>query len=418
MNRRIQVLLAIAALLACLPVAVGAKGPIRKGTLVVLCERDGEPFADATVFVDGKEAGRGPVVRVTVMAGAHKIVAGRTWDEGRYLAFSAPGVTVGDKQTIVVCAALEEVPEEQATALAFALAVRKTHDWDGRDVKAMTVDGRVVASVATWENKVRLDEIRDDGTARHLRTLEGRPTRIWDEVAFSRDGRLVAAWGTIYDSFDRVILVWNVSSGEEVATFVLRGANVTSLALSPDGAQLAAGFDPPSVRIWDVGTRELVSHVTGLQKINGVRTLQFSLDGRTIAMDADELDATEIAEVATGRSVRRVPGRLFGLFGDERFATLERRPARKGAPYELSLWSPATGAPSESRAVTSWSDPYCRAWPLCVYGRQVFDWRTGELLWTVPAYTVAISEDGTRLVTWSGIYELPVRILRSRAGGT
>jgi hypothetical protein len=161
-----------------------------------------------------------------------------------------------------------------------------------------------------------------------------------------------------------------------------------------------------------------VSHTAGLQKIVPVRRLQFSSDGRTLATSADEHDATQIVEVATGRRVGRLHGALYGLSGDGRFVTLERRPDRKAAPNELRFWSSTTGAPSESMPVTVWGDLYSRAWPLCVSGDSVFDWRTGEQLWRVPAHTRAISEDGTRLVTRDGIYELPVRILRSRADGT
>jgi WD40 repeat protein len=226
----------------------------------------------------------------------------------------------------------------------------------------------------------------------------------------------VAITSVVYETFDRFVTVWSVSTGARVATFTIRGENIEALAFSPDGRRLAAGFDPPSVRVWNLATEGLVCHVKGLQKINDVHRIVFTPDGRTLVTDGDEYETTVFVEVETGREVRRVPGMLQGLLDDGRLVTFVHE---QSTPYEarIHFWSSATGASLGSASVRAFSGPFCPAWPLCVYGGRVFDGRTGELLWATQANAGAVSADGTRLVTDDGIYRLPVRILRSRAGG-
>lgn len=65
-------------------------------------------------------------------------------------------------------------------------------------------------------------------------------------IAFSRDGRLVAA-----GSLDRTVKVWDLNSGREIATLA-NGSMSTSLAFFPSEPIIAASGEDGSVQFWDV----------------------------------------------------------------------------------------------------------------------------------------------------------------------
>jgi WD40 repeat protein len=71
-------------------------------------------------------------------------------------------------------------------------------------------------------------------------------------LAFSPDGKTLATTG-----YDRLIKLWDVSSGKEIRTLKDHSDTVYGLAFSPDGTLLASAAADRAVKIWDVasGTR-------------------------------------------------------------------------------------------------------------------------------------------------------------------
>jgi hypothetical protein len=107
---------------------------------------------------------------------------------------------------------------------------------------AFSPDSRTLAS--TEGNGVHLWEIAT-GKERARITC---PTKEVHAVAFSADGRLLAAGG-----WDGNIWLWDLATGEELARFAGHTGSLRGLAFSPDGRFLvsAGGVDTTGL-VWDV----------------------------------------------------------------------------------------------------------------------------------------------------------------------
>jgi RNA polymerase sigma factor (sigma-70 family) len=128
---------------------------------------------------------------------------------------------------------------------------------------AFAPDGRTVA-VDEGTGVVRIFEVataqerRVLGKAQELKGGPGMPgivaygliDRVGTSagtVAFSLDGRLLALAGT-----DRVVRVFDVATGKELAAFAGHQAAVDTLAFAPDGRSLASGSGDTTALVWNV----------------------------------------------------------------------------------------------------------------------------------------------------------------------
>ena len=71
------------------------------------------------------------------------------------------------------------------------------------------------------------------------------------QVAFSRDGRLLASSST-----DNTIRIWDVAGRRELRTLIGHTANIESLDFSPDSRLLASAGDDGGTFLWDANTGE------------------------------------------------------------------------------------------------------------------------------------------------------------------
>jgi WD40 repeat protein len=109
-----------------------------------------------------------------------------------------------------------------------------------------------------------------------VRTLgqPGAGASVVDGVAFSPDGRLIAA------ARGRTIRMWRSDDGTAVADLPTPHP-LTSIAFDPTEELLAAGDASGAVSIWDVDTQQLLTRFTGhTQLVSGIA---FSADGRYLA---------------------------------------------------------------------------------------------------------------------------------------
>ena len=179
-------------------------------------------------------------------------------------------------------------------------------DLNGRSF-ALSADG---TRVAVPNYNVKSIGIFERLTGKRLRNIQV-DSASGQHLSFSSDGRFLA--GAIGDR--RSAQVWDVDTGASMLK-VTAGNRVNTVAgaFSPDGRMFAFG-DGGHVRIWDTATWK---EGTGIQVVAtswGLASLQFSPDGRTLAIASGYGDGVRLYEFATRRERAHVdpPGSNKGI---------------------------------------------------------------------------------------------------------
>ncbi|HCX29960.1 MAG TPA: hypothetical protein DHU55_09370, partial [Blastocatellia bacterium] len=90
----------------------------------------------------------------------------------------------------------------------------------------------------------------DVASGREIGALKGHGKGV-TQVAFSRDGRLLASSST-----DNTIKIWDVAARRELRTLSGHTANIDSIDFSPDSHLLASASDDGGTFLWDANTGE------------------------------------------------------------------------------------------------------------------------------------------------------------------
>ena len=93
------------------------------------------------------------------------------------------------------------------------------------------------------------------------------------------------------------IRLWDVASGTQVGDLKGHGKGVTEVAFSKDGRLLASGSTDNTIRIWDLATKREVRTLTG--HTSNIESIDFSPDARLLASAADD-GGTFLWDVNTG----------------------------------------------------------------------------------------------------------------------
>jgi len=128
-------------------------------------------------------------------------------------------------------------------------------------------------------------------------------TSTVDTFAVSPNGQLVAVGQTRTKRFSTVIIDVQICmlepvSGHTVRCFVAHADHISSLAFSSDGRWIASGSQDQTVKLWDVGTKQLLRTFTLSSTVTAV---SFSRDGHLLAT-ADK-EGLKLWDAMTGRAV-------------------------------------------------------------------------------------------------------------------
>ncbi|HST50919.1 MAG TPA: caspase family protein, partial [Pyrinomonadaceae bacterium] len=216
--------------------------------------------------------------------------------------------------------------DEKARAARPELVLQTGYALFGPSGLRFSPDGRLLATFSTFGgSQVKL---WDAATGHELRTLAVSAGGAFfggggvTAVAFSRDGRLIAAGST--DGSSRV---WDVSTGREL--YRLGGGDkgtgfqaVHGLAFGPDGHTLVA-LGPLSAKFWDLSTGQLAHEMEGVTTAGAFfNSLALTPDGTQVLlslMDAEKQKVSiKFVDIATGNEARTVespqtPGMAGGL---------------------------------------------------------------------------------------------------------
>ena len=233
--------------------------------------------------------------------------------------------------------------------------------------------------------------------------LRGHQSAVWS-IAVSPDGRQLASGDAVGS-----IRLWDAATGEAIDVVTAHSDEVYSLAFSPDGTELASGGRDSTVRIFDLADAE--GGVT-LEHPNSVPSLDFSPDGTFIATACMD-GVIRIWDPSGGPPLAALVGHTDGVSAVD-VSPSGLQLATGSADDSARIWDIATGDvlhtlrgheddisdiaynAAGSLVATASSDDSVRVW----------DARSGEEVARLEGHlqgvtAVSFSADGERLVTSS-----------------
>ena len=161
---------------------------------------------------------------------------------------------------------------------------------------AYSPDGKTIASGSS-DKTVKLWDVT---TGENIASLEGHTWEI-RSVAFSPDGRTLASAG----GRDRTLKLWDVATRKNIATLSGHGELVVSVAYSPDGKTIASGSWDTTIKLWDAATGRSIHTLNGHS--NYVSSVKFSPNGKTIASGSAD-KTVKLWDISSGKNIATLTG--------------------------------------------------------------------------------------------------------------
>jgi WD40 repeat protein len=229
--------------------------------------------------------------------------------------------------------------------------------WDavnGIMVKRMYPHGSAIRSMAWSPDGTMMAtagsdmtaKLWDAGTGKLLLTLKGHTGPILS-VCFTQDSRWLATGGA-----DHTVKVWECATGVCLATLPALDDIVRAVACSPDGATVVAAGPDKVAKVWDIRDRVVTASiflpsgsVAGFSAIGsdpvGFTSIAFSPDGAQILTGANDSTA-RLWDAHTGSLLRTLHGHRAGVLAVA-FSPDGRSVLTGSADGTASLWNARDG---------------------------------------------------------------------------
>ncbi|MDX1436792.1 MAG: helix-turn-helix domain-containing protein [Anaerolineales bacterium] len=281
---------------------------------------------------------------------------------------------------------------------------------DGATLATMEVNGQV--------------KLRDAATGDLVLELPGEPDEIGASVAFSPDGRrLAASWAT-------EVALWDLQSqevearfsGESVGTTYGYNLGVGQIGFSPDGSRLAAANLDGVSTVWDLATHDFVLTLAPDPGAQPAKAIAFSRDGRLLATGGDEGTVT-VWDAITGDVKFMLP--LGGIIHSVAFDPHADMLAASSEDGSIKAWVGSTGEQVVSlpRQSGTYDITFLAGNKFATAGQdgtaRVWDALTGQPILTLAGPTstvigIAGSPDGSRIAT--AAYDSSLRVWDAAPG--
>ena len=166
---------------------------------------------------------------------------------------------------------------------------------------SFSLDGATLAS-GSWDGTVKLlgrgDRKKVSPLSKGIRLGSCR-------FLFRRMGPTLAS-----GSWDGTVKLWDVATGEGIATLEGHTSGVLSVSFSLDGVTLASGSEDGTVKLWDVATGEIIATLE--EHTEEVNSVSFSLDGATLASGSED-GTVKLWDVTTGEIIATLEGHTSGV---------------------------------------------------------------------------------------------------------
>jgi WD40 repeat protein len=122
-------------------------------------------------------------------------------------------------------------------------------------------------------------------------------------VAFSPDGKLVAAAATGYEKNQDFVLIWALDSGKLIHKLQLPDTP-WAVSFSPNGKLLASNGNWSSTLLWDMTTGEVNQKLTEGNDAGALRAVKFSPDGQSLVTGGGSQGTPHLWNLETGKLVK------------------------------------------------------------------------------------------------------------------
>src|SRR5262249_28509196 len=177
------------------------------------------------------------------------------------------------------------------------------------DGKTLATCGSKVTEARPWDRRTAI-RLWDATTGKEIREFKGHPD-IYSSIAFSRDGKLLAAGGV-----RGRIQLWDVATGKE-PNLPPASDSLRSVAFTPDGEKLVSWGsrtgvpgDGEAIIFWNPsGGRELRRFSDYTAKVSSVA---LSPQGKIAAVGTWLDTKISLVDLATGKKLRELPDSHYG----------------------------------------------------------------------------------------------------------